>query len=149
MSKMISFCAAALFALGWSLPALAADGLKITEARARATPGGAATGVVYLTVVNDGATADRLIGGASDAADEVEIHRMSMNNGVMAMRPVTGGLDVPAHGALALAPGGDHLMLIGLKHPLVAGEHLAVTLDFEKAGKIAVSTPIIDPRAGQ
>lgn len=142
-------CAATIVALGLSLPTIAAEGLKISDARARATPDGATTGIVYLTVTNEGAVADRLIGGASDAAERVEIHQMKMTDGVMTMRPIPGGLEIPAHGEVKLQPNGDHVMLIGLKHPLKAGENVAITLDFEKGGKIPVAAKIFDPKTGQ
>jgi copper(I)-binding protein len=59
---------------------------------------------------------------------------MSMAGGVMRMRPVEGGLPIPAHGEIKLDPSGDHLMFIGLKRPFKAGEHVPVTLTFARAG---------------
>ena len=61
---------------------------------------------------------------------------MAVVDGVMTMRELKGGIEIPAHGSVTLAPGGLHLMFIGLKAPLVAGEKLPVTLTFEKAGTI-------------
>ena len=70
-----------------------------------------------MTIQNKGATPDRLTGGSADFAT-VEIHEMKSENGVMEMREVTGGLAIPAHGSVGLAPGGYHLMLTHLAHPL-------------------------------
>lgn len=120
----------------------AARPIAIENAWARATPAGARTGAAYLTIENRGAEADRLTAASSPAAEKVEVHEMSMTGGIMRMRAVAGGLAVPAHGSVTLKPGGYHLMLTGLKHPLKAGETLAVTLTFAKAGAVAVSAPI-------
>jgi copper(I)-binding protein len=109
---------------------------------ARATPKGAAVGAGYLTIKNDGATADRLMGVAVDFAT-VQVHEMKMNNGVMEMRQVNDGLEVPAHGVVALKPGGYHLMFVALKHPLVKGETFKAMLTFAHAGQVAVAFPVM------
>lgn len=96
----------------------------------------------FLTVANSGKQADRLIAATSPAAAKVEIHTMSMDGGVMRMRPVPGGLAVPAGGTLALKPGGYHLMLIGLKQPLALGKLVPLTLRFERAGTVTVQLKV-------
>jgi copper(I)-binding protein len=88
---------------------------------------------------------DKLIGVASDAAERVELHETAMENGVMTMRPV-GGVLVSPGVATRLAPGGLHVMLIGLKHALKAGDRITLTLTFERAGKATVIVPVA--RAG-
>jgi copper(I)-binding protein len=117
-----------------ALPAQAADvmvgHLKISAPWARATPHGASVGGAYLTITNTGSAPDRLIGGASTVAKEVQVHEMTMENGVMKMRPVAGGLEIK--------PGGYHIMFVGLRQPLKQGEHFKVTLAFAKAGKVDV-----------
>lgn len=117
--------------------------LVITQAWARATPAGAKIGGGYLTIENKGAAPDKLLGGSTEAAAKVEVHQMSMNNGVMSMHPVEGGLAIPPGKTVKLAPGGYHLMIKNLKHPLKQGEKLPVTLDFEKAGKVKLSLDIM------
>ena len=119
--------------------AVKAGDLVITQAWSRATPGGAKVGGGYLTIENKGTTPDRLIGGSADAAGKVQVHEMSMNNGVMTMRPVAGGLVIEPGKAVKLTPGGFHLMLLDLKGPLKQGEKLPITLEFEKAGKVSVT----------
>ena len=109
---------------------------------ARATPKGAEVGGGYLTIRNEGAAPDRLTGGTADFA-AVEIHQMKSVNGVMEMRELKGGLAIPAHGSVALAPGGYHLMFTHLTHPLSKGEVLKVTLDFEHAGSVPVAFPVM------
>jgi copper(I)-binding protein len=116
-----------------------AGDLVITQAWSRATPGGATIGGGYLTIENRGSVADRLIGGSAEVAGKVQVHEMSMNNGVMTMRPLDKGLTIEPGKTVKLAPGGYHLMLLDLKGPLKQGDTLPVTLEFEKAGKVKLS----------
>jgi periplasmic copper chaperone A len=116
-----------------------AGDLVITQAWSRATPGGAKIGGGYLTIENKGATPDRLIGGSADVAGKIEVHEMTMKDGVMTMRPLDKGLSIEPGKTVKLAPGGYHLMMFDLKGPLKQGEKLPVTLEFEKAGKVQVS----------
>ncbi len=112
----------------------AASDLVITDPVSRATPAGAPTGIGYMTIANKGEVPDRLVSASSPLADHVEIHEMSVANGIMTMHPVPGGLAVPAHGSVTLKPGSYHLMLIGPKQPFKAGDTIPVTLTFEHAG---------------
>jgi copper(I)-binding protein len=136
------FAIHAVFALLLLSPANAHDytvgTLKIGHPWARATPKGASVGAGYLSITNTGTTADRLLGGATDAASRFEVHEMTMDNGVMKMRPLANGLIIAPGKTVTLAPGGYHVMFVGLKRPLVKGEHLDATLRFEKAGTVKV-----------
>ena len=122
-------------------PAFAGDAtlgdLMIMNAWARATPKGATVGAGYLTLHNQGAAADKLIGAAADFAD-IQIHEMKMANGVMEMRELKDGLAIPANSMITLKPGGYHVMFVNLKRPLLKGEKDKVTLKFEKAGSVEV-----------
>jgi len=111
----------------------------ISNAWTRATPGGAKVGGGYLTIENKGTMADKLIGGTTTVAGKLEVHQMSMSDGVMKMHPVEGGLTIEPGKTVKLAPGGYHLMMVDLKQPFKQGETVPVTLQFEKAGKVAVS----------
>ena len=102
----------------------------------------ASTGAAYMTVTNDGTAADRLSCVASDASATCQIHSMTMDKGVMKMRPVEGGLEIPPGQTVTLKPSGLHLMLVDLKHPLEPGKTVEATLQFEKAGTIKVDFPI-------
>ena len=115
-----------------------AGNLVISQAWSRATPGGAKVGGGYLTIENRGATPDRLIAGSADVSSKVQVHEMSMNNGVMSMRPVEGGLVIEPGKTVKLSPGGFHLMLLDLKGSLKQGDKLPITLEFEKAGKVSI-----------
>jgi copper(I)-binding protein len=129
-------------AFGLAAPALAADvtvgSLKLSSAWARATPHGAQVGGAYLTITNTGTEPDKLVGGATAVSSKFEIHSMTMDKGVMKMRPVEGGLEIKPGATVTLAPGGYHVMLVGLKKPLTEGEHFKATLEFAKAGKVDV-----------
>jgi periplasmic copper chaperone A len=117
--------------------------IHITQPWARATPKGASSGAGYLTVTNKGAAPDRLTCAGSDAAAHCQIHTMSMENGVMKMRPVEGGLEIKPGETVTLKPGSDHMMLVDLKHPLETGNAVAVTLQFDKAGTVKVELPVV------
>lgn len=112
--------------------------LELQHPWSRATPPGAKVGGGYVTIENAGDTPDRLVGATAEVAGRTEIHEMAEKNGVMTMRKVDGGIEVPAKGELALKPGGYHFMLFDLKRPLKQGEDFAGTLTFEKAGTINV-----------
>lgn len=113
------------------------------DAWARATPEGAPTGAVFGLLVNLSAEDDTLVSASTDAAEAVELHEVVMGAGdVMQMRPVEGGFAVGAGNYLELKPGGYHIMLIGLKQPLVAGETLDLTLNFEHLGEVTITVPI-------
>jgi copper(I)-binding protein len=98
--------------------------------------GGTAAG--YMTIANAGASADVLDSVESSAAKSASLHRSSMNDGMMQMRSMSAGLAVPARGQVALTPGGDHIMLAGLKKALSQGEKIPITLVFQRAGRVNV-----------
>ena len=119
-----------------------AGDLVITQAWARATPGGAKVGGGYLTIENKGSAPDRLVGGAADIAGKVEVHEMATTNGVMTMRPLDNGLIIEPGKTVKFAPGGYHLMMFDLKNPLKQGDKIPLTLQFEKAGKVNLSLDV-------
>jgi copper(I)-binding protein len=119
-----------------------AGDIVISTPWARATPKGAEVGGAYMTIENKGAAPDRLTGGSTDFAT-VEIHEMRSENGVMEMREVTGGLEIPAHGSVRLAPGGYHIMLTHLAHPLTKGDTIKATFTFEHAGPVEVEFNVL------
>jgi periplasmic copper chaperone A len=115
------------------------DAIHIEAPWARASAG--MTGAAYLTVKNDGDAADKLLAVSTPAATKAELHSMSMEGNVMRMRPVL-DIPVPAHGSVALKPGGLHIMLMNLREPLKQGETFPLTLMFEKAGNVSVQVAI-------
>jgi periplasmic copper chaperone A len=139
---LAAMACAAVLASALATPARAeeikAGDLIISQAWTRATPKGAKIGGGYLTIENKGTTPDTLLGGSADVAGSVQVHEMSMTNGVMKMRPLDKGLTIEPGKTVKLAPGGYHLMMMDLKSPLKQGDKLPVTLEFEKAGKVQV-----------
>ena len=113
--------------------------LEVKNAWAGATPGKAENGAAYLTIQSP--TADRLVSVSSPVAKKAELHSMSMQGAVMKMRPID-GLDVPAGQPVALKPGGEHIMLMGLNQQLHEGQSFPLTLDFEKAGPRTVTVTV-------
>ena len=96
-------------------------------------------------VVNDGAGPDRLVSASSPAARSVELHQSMVSNGpggAMSHMAPLAGVDVPAHGLVAFAPDGRHMMLMGLKRPLKPGEAVPVTLVFQRAGPVRATLAV-------
>jgi len=137
MRKLVAAAIATALVAG---PALAhevkAGSLTLQDLRVKASLKGVNTTAGYVTVVNPGAKPDRLMSATCECGAKVTLHRMWMDHGVMRMRTADKGLEIPAHGELKLAPGGDHLMLTGLKAPLEDKGKVTLTLTFAHAGKV-------------
>lgn len=144
MFKQLALSAA--IALGLGGTAFAADvavgDLVIADPHARATPPNAPVSAGYMVIRNTGQQADRLVAGSADFAGKVEVHEMAMDGGVMKMRPVTGGLEIPAGGEVELKPGGYHLMFMQLGEKLEEGATVKGRLVFEKAGEVEIEFPV-------
>ena len=125
-----------------------AGAIQIEQPWARATPKGATIGAGYMKITNTGTAPDRLIGGSVPFAQRVEVHSMTMEQGVMKMREVKDGLEIKPGETVELKPGGYHVMFVGLKEPLKQGEDLTVTLKFAKAGTVEVKYPVEPVGAG-
>ena len=117
--------------------------VSATDAWCRPSPNGAKAGGCYVTLT--AATDDRLTGGSTPRAGSLQVHEMKTENGMMKMAELTAGLPLPAGQAVALAPGGNHLMLIGLTAPLVAGETVPLTFQFASAPAITVQAQVRQP----
>jgi hypothetical protein len=114
-------------------PSALADGLAVTNAWSRSTPPVASVGVVYFTLANDTKKSDRLLKLSSLVAEKVEVHRTEVLDGIARMREVA-VLHVDAGQTVEFRPGGMHVMLVGLRKPLVAGMTYELDLLFEVAG---------------
>lgn len=113
--------------------------LEIVHPWSRATPDGAKVAGGYLVIKNHGKQADRLIAATGEIAGKTEIHEMKVDDkGVMTMRPLADGLEIPADGKAELKPGSYHIMFMNLKHGLKEGEKFKGSLTFEKAGTVDV-----------
>jgi hypothetical protein len=115
--------------------------IVVSQAWARPSLAGASNGVAYVTIVNHGTAPDRLVAITTPVAAMAELHRDEMKDGVMSMRPA-GPLPLAPGETASLAPGGLHLMLMGLKQTLKPGETFPLTFTFEKAGAITVTGTI-------
>lgn len=115
-----------------------AGSLVIGHPWARATPAGAPVAGGFLTVENTGTEPDKLVSVSSEIAGRSEVHEMSTKDGMMTMRPVAGGVEIPAGQKVELKPGGYHIMFMQLKGGLKEGESVKGVLTFEKAGAVPV-----------
>lgn len=139
LASLLCVTAGGAFAHGYKVGAL-----EVGHPWSRATPAGAPVAGGFLTVTNEGKEADRLVSVGSAAADKVEVHEMTMDGGVMKMRALDKGLEIPAGAKVELKPGSYHVMFIGLKKPFVKGDMVKGTLTFEKAGKVDVEFAVED-----
>ncbi len=128
-----------------AMPALAGDAkvgsIEIHDAWSRATPPKAAAGGAFFTVANSGSAPDSLKAARSEVAKTVELHTHVKEGEVMRMTPVA-EIVIPPGGAVALAPGGLHVMLIGLKAKLAEGTSFPLELEFAQAGKVTVMVDV-------
>lgn len=112
--------------------------LTIVHAWSRATAPSQKAGGVFLKIINSGDQPDRLIAIESEMADVGSLHATISEGDILKMRPVEGGIEVPANGEAVLAPGGQHVMLIGLRKQLVEETTIPLTLIFERAGRFEI-----------
>ncbi len=121
-------------------------GIEIVDPWARAAAMEGGNSAIYMVLKNTSGTADKLVAASGDVAAAIEIHETKMDNGVMQMQPVEGGLEVPANGSVELKPGGYHVMLIGLTKVLKAGETVTVKLTFESGASVDLTVPVMEPK---
>ncbi len=113
--------------------------LQIDEPWARATPAGGSVSAGFLVVRNLGNRNDRLVSVSSSAVARVEIHEARNEHGMMKMRPLPDGMDIPAGAEVSLQPGGYHLMILEPRQPFVGGDVVVATLHFQQAGDVEVA----------
>jgi copper(I)-binding protein len=117
--------------------------IHISQPWSRATPKGATAGAGYMTITNKGTASEKVACVSDDASAQCEIHSMTMDGGVMKMRPVEGGLEIKPGESVTLKPGGYHVMFRDLKHPLAQGQSIKATFKFERAGTVEVDYPVL------
>lgn len=142
---MIKALLAAAVLMTTVLPAAAheeeSENLIISHPWSRATAPNQKVGAVFMEIQSKTGKPDRLIGGSTPDAEKVEIHNHIKDGDVMRMRRVD-GVDIPAKGSVKLAPGGYHVMLMGLKAPLLEETVIPLTLTFEQAGDVEIEAVI-------
>ena len=122
-----------------NLTVAASDRLTFSDVQLRATVAGMPSSAAYLRITNNDVSDDRLIAAKTVIAKRVEIHSMEMDNGVMRMRAINGGLFIAAGESVTLAPGGLHIMLMGLTTDLAPDTKHEIILIFEKAGDVKLT----------
>jgi copper(I)-binding protein len=119
--------------------------IQVDNAKARATFAMAQTGAAYLTLHNTGDKSDRLtaVSVPASVAAMVELHTVEMQNDMMRMRQLENGIALAPNETVTLAPGGFHVMLMGLAGPLEVGTNISMTLHFEYADDQTITVPVV------
>ena len=131
----------ALSCFGLTAIAQETGSIHLAGAQARPTPPGAMSGVVYLFVMNHGATDDTLSSVATPVAESASMHQTISENGIMKMEPVA-AIPIKANGAISFKPNGLHIMLTGLKQQLKIGDSFPITLNFAAAGAVTTTAKV-------
>lgn len=116
--------------------------LELTDYAMRAALGNNPNTGAYVTIKNGGDQPDRLVSASCECAASVELHTMATKNGVMEMAEMKDGFAIAPGETLVLKPGGNHIMLMGLKVRPQDGSTVDVKLTFEKAGDITLAMPV-------
>ena len=118
--------------------------IEVSTPWARASAGRAGAGAAYFEIRNHGGKSDRLVSAKTDVSRKAEFHTHLMKDDIMRMVRID-GVDVPAGRHATLKPGGHHVMLMGLKNPLVKGHSFPLSLTFERAGTVTVEVVVMGP----
>jgi copper(I)-binding protein len=135
---VVSVAAAACVATGAAAHEYKVGAIDIGHPWSRPTPKDANIAGGYLTITNKGKTADRLIGGSSPVANQIEVHEIVDVDGMAKTRPVANGIEIKPGKTVELKPGALRIVLLGLKEPLQVGQKIKGTLVFEKAGPVEI-----------
>jgi len=142
LSKSILIASSLMLAsLSGSLLADAAGDISISDAYVRATAPGQANSAAYMKLHNGSMQAYSVVDAEGHAAKAVELHTHVKAGGMMKMRRID-KIDVPAHGDVALQPGGHHVMLIGLKQAAKEGDSIHLSLVFNDGSKKMINAPV-------
>jgi len=133
----------ALVLMAAALPGAAFAAIVVENPQIRATGPGQPTAAAYMVVRNTGTAPDRLLSATCACASSVMAHQTTMAGGVARMS-MEEAVTIPAGGSVTFAPGGRHLMLMGVKAPIAAGSKVPMQLTFEKAGKVAATFAAVD-----
>ena len=145
LKKLIGAAALTLATFAAHAHEFKAGAITIGHPYARATAAGQPTGGGFMKLINAGGN-DKLLAVSAEVSKTVELHEMKMEGDVMRMRQVE-GIELEAGKTVELKPGGYHVMFIGLKAPLKAGDKFPVKLKFEKAGEVTVEVNVEAPGA--
>jgi copper(I)-binding protein len=139
--RIATLILAGLLAAG---PALASPSkITVSGGEIRASLGGSSNSAAYMTIANDGSQPDQLLSLTCACAASAVAHKSEMKGGVMTMK-ATGPLAIRGHSRLLFQPGGLHVMLTGVRRPLVAGHGQEMVLRFARAGAVRAHFEIKD-----
>jgi len=140
MRKILGIALGALV-LNWTAPALASGTLDVEDPYVLAVPPGQSNSVAFMRIVNRGPEERVVLSSRSGVAGVVELHRHTMEDGMMKMRRID-RIEIPAKGVLSLEPGGLHLMLIGLTRDLAPGDTVLLRLNLDDGTDLEVLAPV-------
>jgi len=142
LAAALGFAAVQLTAVAAQATDFDVGSIHIAQLWARATPKGASTAAGYMTITNNGTAPDRVSCVSSEVSAQCQIHSMTMEGGVMKMRPIEGGLGIKPGETVVLKPSSAHVMFLDLKQPLQQGKTVKATLKFDNAGTVDVEYAI-------
>lgn len=125
-------------------PEPVAGQISVANVRARPAPLEGGNGAAFMVVLNGTDAPVRFASATGDIAAAIELHETTTTDGIMKMVPQPDGFEIPAGGSVELMPGGKHVMLIGLTHPLEAGQAFSLTLQFDNGTNLDVSVPVVE-----
>ena len=142
---LILFLLAGCVAPAPTAPALTGDSIRIEQIWARPSPLPNGNSAIYFNLVNPTDAADRLV-AVSSPAGMASLHKSVTESGVVRMEAQSEGLVIEPSSSVILAPGGTHVMLMGIAEPLAVGDQISVTLSFEQMGEIILTVPVQEER---
>lgn len=149
ISRLAVVAAAALLLAGCAAPApqaqvaVESDSVSIADAWVKSADEGMSAAFGVLS--NDGDADVTIVSASTEASPMVELHETVANDaGEMVMQPKEGGFVIPAGGTLTLEPGANHIMLMGLARPIVAGDEVSFTLTFADGSTYTFTAPAKD-----
>jgi len=137
LAALLAFCSGVAVAHDYKV-----KDLTIGHPWARPTPGGVTNGAVYVTLINQGKTPDRLLQASSPIAAGVMLHSNVKEGDIVRMRHVE-SVEIPPGQTVELKPGGLHIMLMGLTRPLKEGDMVPLTLTFANEGEVAIEVMVM------
>lgn len=128
-----------VFSLG--VQAAVTDQITVKDGFVREVPPNQTISAAFMTLQNNDMSDHKVVSATSPAANVVELHTHTHENGMMKMRQIP-QIDLPAGGDAVLKPGGLHIMLIDLTAPLVSGKAVPVTIKFEDGSEKTLELPV-------
>ncbi|MDG1311459.1 MAG: copper chaperone PCu(A)C [Porticoccaceae bacterium] len=142
MKKIITLLLILVAQASLVAPLAQSSSLQASDAYIRTMPPGLTTTAGFLSITNSGSTPCLLLSAESQLSDRLEFHEHLHSDGMMRMRPVTGGINVPAGETVVFKPGGLHIMLFNIQQPLIAGESTRLQFNTDQCGILDISAEI-------